>query len=297
MNRCYVFALVVITTLCVCLASTATEEGSPRIITLDGVTTEILFALGAGGDLVGRPESAVYPEEARNVASIGSEYYFNVESVLGLRPNMIIAVDHPYSRRNESEQQLARSGVKMVSVPYATNLDLAVERVRLIAETVGRVDAGNAIIDKMRRELEEIKTKVAERKSQGLPSPRLACMLLTERGAFVLGRAGAPVALAEVCGAVSVFGDGTPSPLNAEAFSAAKPDVILVYSGELKRLGGLDKLLALPGVGLTPAGQNKHIVAMDYELLSGWGPRVGIAAQRLLHDFYEVVGPSVDEHN
>lgn len=63
-------------------------------------------------------------------------------------------------------------------------------------------------------------------------------------------------------------------PLTAEAAIASAPDVILITSQGLDETGGIDKLLARPGLSLTPAGRSRRVVAMDALYLLGFGPRL-----------------------
>ena len=50
-------------------------------------------------------------------------------------------------------------------------------------------------------------------------------------------------------------------------------DILLVMSKGLQSVGGIDALLALPGVAQTPAGKSKRIIAVDDSLLLSFGPR------------------------
>jgi iron complex transport system substrate-binding protein len=70
-------------------------------------------------------------------------------------------------------------------------------------------------------------------------------------------------------------------PLTAEAVVAAQPDVILTGSGGLAGRGGQEGLLKVPGVGSTPAGRDRRVVAMDELYLLGFGPRTAEAVREL----------------
>jgi iron complex transport system substrate-binding protein len=102
-------------------------------------------------------------------------------------------------------------------------------------------------------------------------------------GTLMVGGTGTPAAamirLAAGENAVSAF-DGF-KPLTAEAVTTAAPDVILVPSRGLATLGGVDGLVAQPGIALTPAGKARRVVAMDDLLLLGFGPRLGSAVREL----------------
>jgi iron complex transport system substrate-binding protein len=74
-------------------------------------------------------------------------------------------------------------------------------------------------------------------------------------------------------------------PLTAEAVVAAQPDVVLLTDRGLESIGGIDAVLAQPGVALTSAGTARRVVSLDDGMLLGFGPRTGdgvVALARLL---------------
>jgi iron complex transport system substrate-binding protein len=72
-------------------------------------------------------------------------------------------------------------------------------------------------------------------------------------------------------------------PLTAEAVVAARPDIVLLPSRGLASLGGVEAVLKLPGMALTPAGRARRVVALDDTLLLGFGPRLADAVEQLIH--------------
>ena len=81
------------TTLVDGLGRTVTLAGSAqRIVSLAPSNTEILFAIGAGRQVVGRDDSSDYPEEAAALTSIGGPWgELNTESLVALQPDLILA--------------------------------------------------------------------------------------------------------------------------------------------------------------------------------------------------------------
>ncbi len=69
------------------------KESSPqRIISLSPPLTEMLFAVGAGGQLVGRDSYSDFPEEAKSIADVGWTYgKYNMETVVNLKPDLVLA--------------------------------------------------------------------------------------------------------------------------------------------------------------------------------------------------------------
>ncbi len=71
-------------------------------------------------------------------------------------------------------------------------------------------------------------------------------------------------------------------PLSPEALVTARPDALLLLTAGLESVGGVDGLLALPGVAQTPAGRTRRVLAYDDQYLLGMGPRVGQALMELV---------------
>ncbi|HQU36126.1 MAG TPA: cobalamin-binding protein [Anaerolineales bacterium] len=72
-----------------------TLETTPqRIVSLAPSNTEILFAIGAGSQVVGRDEFSDYPAEAASIESIGGSFgEYNVEAIVALEPDLVLAAE------------------------------------------------------------------------------------------------------------------------------------------------------------------------------------------------------------
>jgi iron complex transport system substrate-binding protein len=70
-------------------------------------------------------------------------------------------------------------------------------------------------------------------------------------------------------------------PLSPEAAVVAAPEVLLISPRSLDLLGGMESLLSIPEIALTPAGREGRVIVMDSLLLLGFGPRTAAAAATL----------------
>jgi iron complex transport system substrate-binding protein len=70
-------------------------------------------------------------------------------------------------------------------------------------------------------------------------------------------------------------------PLSQESLAALRPDVIITTTRSVESLGGIDKLLASPGLSQSPAAKQKRVLVMDDLLLLGFGPRLPEALTEL----------------
>ena len=76
----------------------ALESPARRIVSLSPHLTELLYAAGAGAKVVGAVEYSDYPPEARRLPRVGNDAAIDLEAVLALRPDLIVAWPNAGSR-------------------------------------------------------------------------------------------------------------------------------------------------------------------------------------------------------
>ena len=144
-----------------------------------------------------------------------------------------------------------------------------------IGKAVGCEKKAEALTKTLEADIKKLEKKLIGRKGK----PKQKALFLYLRGTqttLVLGKDTAPGAMLEIVGAENAAGTiKRNKPMTAEAVIAAQPDVYVLFTTGLESVGGVDGLLKLPGLALTPAGKNKRVVAMSGQYLSGFGPRSG----------------------
>ncbi|BAW02859.1 hemin ABC transporter, periplasmic hemin-binding protein [Thermus thermophilus] len=259
-------------------------RSTERIVSLDGITTEILFALGVGEKVVGRDDSSYYPPQAQKLPSVGYQFRLSAEGILSLKPTL--AIGREDVRPKEVVEQLERAGVAVVLVPVTPSVEGAKAKIRTVAQAVGREEQGEALVRALERDLLALRAFQAQQKPKG----KLRALFLYLRGpgtTFVCGEGSTPVGMMELAGLENAAkGIRECQPMTAESVVAARPEVIVVFSRGLASVGGLEGLLKLPGVAQTPAGQKRKVVAMDDLYLGSFGPRAGRAALDLFRAAY-----------
>ena len=265
---------------------TVVITSSERIVSLNGSTTEILFALGVGDNVVGCDASSTYPKGVKErLPSVGYQYGLNAEGILSLNPTFVIGRDDV--RPPQVVQQLRMAGVTVLLLKEPRSFKAAKQRLRTIGKAVGREKKAEALANALDTDMEKLKTKLASRKEQ----PKQKALFLYLRGTqttLVLGSDTAPGAMFDIIGVENAAGSIKGNkPMTAEAVIAAQPDVYVLFTTSLKSVGGVDGLLKLPGLAHTPAGQNRRVVTLDGQYLSGFGPRCGRAALDLFRGIYE----------
>ena len=263
---------------------------SERIVSLNGSTTEILFALGVGENVVGCDASSTYPKNVREkLPSVGYQYRLNVEGILSLKPTLVIGRDDV--KPPQVIEQLRMAGVTVLLLKEPRSFEAAKERLRTIGAAVGCQKQARELIAALDADIEKLAEKLKAARADWTGQKALFLYLRGPQTAFVLGKDSAPGAMLEMVGAENAAGDIKGSkPMTAEAVITAQPDVYVLFTTGLESLGGVDGLLKLPGLAHTPAGRNRRIVTMSGQYLSGFGPRCGRAALDLFHGIYEADG-------
>ncbi|PZF86942.1 heme/hemin ABC transporter substrate-binding protein, partial [Micromonospora endophytica] len=204
----------------------------------------------------------------------------SAESVLRLAPTVVLA-DRSIGPA-EVLAQLRRAGVPVVLVDDEQSLAAVSRNIRAIAAALGVPQAGERLVDRVEAEI------AAARRSAPPDTAPLRIAFLYVRGTagvYLIGGAGA--GSDEMIRAIGATDAGTEiglskfRPLTSEGLINAAPDVILVMTEGLESVKGVEGLLALPGVGQTPAGVHRRIVDMDDGLLLTFGARTGKAIKAL----------------
>lgn len=104
-----------------------------KIVSLAPSNTEILFALGAGGLLIGRDEFSDFPAEAKQIASVGGSMgKYNLEEIARLQPDLVLAASI-----NTSEQIKALENLKLTVYVLANPADI--NGIFTNLETIGKL--------------------------------------------------------------------------------------------------------------------------------------------------------------
>src|SRR5690606_1781094 len=130
-----------------------------RIVTLAPSLTELLFAIGAGDQVVGRDEVSDFPAEVSDIPSIGSTYSaLNTEAILALEPDLVLAAEV-----NTPEQVKALEDLGM-TVYYLKNPITFAElydHVRWAGTITGHEDEANALADSLSKRVDAVTSAVA----------------------------------------------------------------------------------------------------------------------------------------
>lgn len=250
-----------------------------RIVPLAGNIAEVVFALGAGEQVVGRDISATFAEAA-DLPLVTRAHDVSAESVLSLRPTLVIADEE--TGPPEALDQIRNVGVPVLVLERPARVEDIAPRIERIATALGIPDAAEPLIADLTDRIEEVRATVPDG-----PSPRVAFLYVRGQAAvYLLGGPGAgPDSLIAHAGgrdAGTAIGLDDPfTPITSEAMVQAAPDVLLLTTSGLESVGGIDGLVEIPGIAQTPAGRDRRVITVEDGLLFSFSSRTPEAIARI----------------
>jgi len=241
-----------------------------RVVVLAPSATETVFALGAGARVVGVCGQCDFPDEAARVPKVGGYLSPSVESVLGVRPDLVIAVPSPGNR--EAVRAIERTGVRVLVV-QDRQLDDLWSSIHDIAVALEMADAGDRLAREVRDGLAAVRARVADR-------PRARVLLVVGHSPLIVAGGGTLQGeLLEVAGGTNVAADvgATWPQVSPELVVARAPDVIL--DAAMGSEAGARELFA--GLTTVPAVAHGRIAGIRSDTIFRAGPRVAEGAALL----------------
>lgn len=249
---------------------------STKIVSLNGAVSEVLAGLGLEKSIVGTDITSNFPLSIKAKPKVGHNRNINAEGVMALQPNLVIGTKKEVSPALVA--QFKSAGVKVLLVDQEYSINGTKQLIQTLASGLHASAKGEAMIKALNADLAKVKPVAPSAKR-----PKVLFIYARGTGTMMVGGTGTQVEKAIVLAggqnAVTAFADY--KPLTAEALVQANPDVILLFDSGLQSLGGAAGLLKVQGIKETTAGKNRRIISMDGELLSSFGPRLGIAIQEL----------------
>jgi len=132
----------------------ALEAPAEKIITLSPPFTEILYAIGAGDQIVGRDSFSDYPEEALALTDIGGGYSdYDLETILSLEPDLVIAgsINIP-----ELVQSLEDLGLAVYYLSNPTDLNGTFDAIQILGTLSGHNEEAQELVASLEERLEAV---------------------------------------------------------------------------------------------------------------------------------------------
>ncbi len=267
----------------------------PRIVSVSGSTTEIVYALGAETQLVGTDTTSLFPAAALQTAKVGYQRQLSAEGVMSLRPDAVIGTTE--AGPPVVLDQIRSAGVKVDLVEADHSWAEVQRKVTAVGRATARAAEASALQARLDAQWAGVQAAVAKAAGSGPQAPRVMFILSHSANASVSGDKTAAHAMMTFAGLNNVMASfGKPAsysgyrPMTAEAMVVAAPDIIITTVQGIEASGGVDKFWAKAGLDLTPAYKKRSLVALDALYLMGFGPRLPQAVAELHRQAFKAAG-------
>jgi iron complex transport system substrate-binding protein len=257
-----------------------------RIVTVNPVLTDIVFALGQDSLLVGRDQSSQNPDAAKSLPEVGYHRALSAEKILALKPTTLLTSNE--AGPAAALTQIGEAGVQVWTLPNPQNLTQTIQ----LIDTLGKLLNAKPKADSLRQALEAAQEAALTAAKSQTP-PRV--LVVYDRGGadrlYLLGTQTPAHALLQAAGAQLAVDFGGHQPLSTETILASKTEWLLMPELTLAALGGEAGVRKHAILGKTPAAQAGQILTLPNTAFMGLGASVIEALPFLSASFFPVVSP------
>ncbi|MBV2181036.1 MAG: cobalamin-binding protein [Castellaniella sp.] len=248
----------------------------PRVITLAPSVTELVYAAGAGTDIVGTVLHSDYPAAARDIPRIGDGIQISEESVLALRPTLVVAW-YPTEATRALAGRLQPLGIPLI---YANpeNLEAIPALIRELGGRLGTQSTANATATALKRRIQALRPAP--------PPPQTVFIEISIDPLFTLGHDPLINDVLTRCGGINPYaGRRVAAPqVSVESVLHLNPQALIISPYGRETLAARTQWWAQHGL---TAARDGHIYAIDPDWLHRPGPRLVDAAEAICQDLRE----------
>jgi iron complex transport system substrate-binding protein len=258
-----------------------------RVVSLAPSNTEILFAVGAGDQVVGVTQYCNYPPETQDKEQIGgfSANTINVEKIVALEPDLVLAAGEIHEPVIEALEHL---NIPVYALDPNT-LDEVYTSIELVGHLTGHQGEANRVVADMKDRVASVTERIAtipeeERLSvywEVFDEPRMTTGPSTFTGQLI-----------ELAGGVNIFAEVSEAypQISDEEVIGRNPAVIMGPETMGEKLT-IETVAQRPGWDQIDAVQNARIYLFDGDMVTRSGPRLAqvleVMAQALYPDLFE----------
>ena len=246
-----------------------TIEAEPQaIVSLSPTATEMLFAIGAGDQVVAVDDFSNFPEDAPTTDLSGFDP--NLEAIIGYEPDLVILSGD----RNDVVAGLAAVDVPTIVLDSATAIDDTYTQIEVLGAATGHVGDAAEVVSNMQADIEELAAKVPERDEPLTYYHELDDTYFSVTSDTFIGEVYALAGLENMADTAGGAADAGGYPqLSAEFLIDADPDLIFLADTKCCAQDATT-VAARPGWADMAAVKDGNVVELDDDIASRWGPRI-----------------------
>ena len=251
------------------------EKAPERIVSLIPSNTEILFALGAGENVVGVNDNDNYPPEVESIQKIGGLEY-NLEMIISLKPDLVLAHESGMYGLGDGVAQLEAAGIPVFVVKNAVNFEETYETIEQIGQLIGREAEAKKVNENIQEKLAALQEKVKD------VEPKTAFVVVgVQPQIYAVGKG---TYMDEMLNILNIKNEVTQSgwpEYSAEDFVASDADIILTtYESNIEAIKGNPLFATMEAV------QSNQLLLVDGDTTSRQGPRLAEGVENIAKAVY-----------
>ena len=258
------------------------DEPAQRVVSLAPSNTEILFAVGAGDQVIGRDEFSDYPNQANTLPSVGGGFGdYNLEAIVDLEPDLVLAAEINTPEQVKAMEDL---GLTVFLLPNPISLEEMYGNLLTVAKLTGHESETEELVEVLRDRVSQVEMGIESAEDQ--PTAFYELDATDPSAPWTAGSGTFINTLITMAGGVNIASDmeGQYLQISVEELLVRDPQVILL--GDSAYGVTAESLSERPGWNNISALLNGRIYAFDDNLVSRPGPRLVDGLEelaRLLH--------------
>lgn len=250
-------------------ATATTVAGGPapqRIVSLSATHTEVLYAIGAGNQVVGTDLTSDFPPEAAETPKVDA-FNFSVEEVAALDPDLVIlAFDF-----NDEVASLEAAGIEALLLPPPGDLAGAFDQITEVGLVTGQLDEATQVSGDLKRDIGAVLANAPQLDPPPVIFHEVDATLFSASSATFLGDIYREFGFINIADEVpDEFGSGYVQ-ISEEFILESSPDIIFLADAEFGE--DAESVAARAGWENITAVEEDRIVELDGDTAGRWGPR------------------------
>ena len=242
------------------------ETAPTKIVSISPTATEMLFAVGAGEQVVATDSYSDYPADAPTTDL--SAYEPNVEAIAAYDPDLVVYSNDP----GDLQKSLDKLHIPALLQPAAATIDDVYAQLQQLGQATGHATYAQAQVDDLQAQVATVSAAVADAGSGMTYYYELDDTYYSVTSDTFIGNLLGELGLTNIADGAKGASSGYPQ-LSAEYIVAADPTLILLAD---TKCCGQDaaSVAARPGWAHLRAVEDGGVVQLDDDVASRWGPRV-----------------------
>ncbi len=266
--------------LAACGSKTSSHGATPakpaRIVSLSPTATEMLFAIGARHQVVAVDDQSDYPRDAPRTKLSG--YHPNVEAIAHYKPDLVVISNDT----GGVAAGLRKLKIKVLLQPAATKLEDTYREITQLGEATGNTSGAAQLSQKIKAGIAAALRRLKPRSKPLTYYYELDNTLYTVTSKTFVGSLLALAHLDNIADAADPGGKSGGYPqLSPEYLVKANPDLVFLADTRCCQQSEAT-FKARPGFDKLSAVVNHHVIALDDDIASRWGPRVVALVDRVV---------------